>query len=75
MGPTGTAFPAAPISTRRKKGSAQKLRPTRNAAHSNLSELEREWQRLHSDQNRATLRRLVACGERGECDGLKLASQ
>ena len=52
-----------------------KLRPIRNDAHSNLSELEREWQRLHSDRHLATLRKLVACGELGECDGLKLASQ
>lgn len=52
-----------------------KPRPIRNDAHSNLSELESEWQRLHSNQQLATLRRLVACGELGECDGLKLASQ
>ena len=54
---------------------AARLRPIRNIAHSNLSELEREWQRLHSEQQIAMRRRLVACRELGECDGLKLASQ
>ena len=52
-----------------------KPRPIRKVDHSNLARLEREWQRLHSGQHLATLHRLVACDERGECDGLKFASQ
>jgi len=58
-----------------QKISGAELRPIRNLAHSKRSKLELEWQRLHSGQHLATLHRLVACGELGECDGLKLASQ
>ena len=49
-----------------------KPRPIRRAVHSNLSKLEREWKRQQSVGERAMLRRLVACRELGQCEGLTL---
>jgi hypothetical protein len=49
-----------------------KLRPIRKTAHANLSKLEREWKRLHSQPQVAMLRRLAACRDFGQCEGLKL---
>jgi hypothetical protein len=41
-------------------------------ARSNLSKLEREWKRQRSGHQLAMLRRLVACRELGQCQGLTL---
>jgi hypothetical protein len=41
-------------------------------ARSNLSKLEREWKRQRSHQQLTMLRRVVACRELGQCEGLQL---
>ena len=51
---------------------AAKPRPIRNVSDSNLSKLEREWKKQRAHHQLDALRRLVACRELGQCEGLQL---
>ena len=55
-----------------QRPAATKPRPIRKAARSNLSKLEREWKKQRDRHQIDALRRLVACRELGQCEGLKL---